>query len=252
MSRTPSSEHKSVKDLHHGSKFGWLLHGASLDPLLRPRRLCQAGRPPPAGLFFVQAEELDLVRRGSWRVVLLVPLLSGPGHLQSPWGGMVLHLGQGHRDGHPLMSQPSAEPSLSPPHRGSRSVFDHVKSISVVEWLYYSKRIFFDREADLSDLCSLIFVVKMCVFVSRPMKLVTFLWKKVRPQNGLLIVLGKETHSETKSWKSSTISTKQNYNNNGKPWKSSRILRVQPNFLFFHCSSFFVICSFFFVYFSFF
>ena len=42
----------------------------------------------------------------------------------------------------------------------------------------------------------------MCVFVSRPMKIATFLGKTITPQNGLLIFLGKETHSETKSWKS--------------------------------------------------
>ena len=42
----------------------------------------------------------------SWRVVFVVPLLPGPGHLRSPWGGMMRHLGQGHGDGHPLMSQP--------------------------------------------------------------------------------------------------------------------------------------------------
>ena len=33
-------------------------------------------------------------------------LLPGPGHLRSPRGGKVRHLGQGHLDGHPLMSQP--------------------------------------------------------------------------------------------------------------------------------------------------
>ena len=49
----------------------------------------------------------------------------------------------------------------------------------------------------------------MCVFVSRPMKIVTFLRKNVTPQNGLLIFLWKETQSETKSWKSSKISTKK-------------------------------------------
>ena len=37
----------------------------------------------------------------------------------------------------------------------------------------------------------------MC-FVSRPMKIVTFLLKTTTPQNGLLIFIGKETHSETK------------------------------------------------------
>ena len=63
-------------------------------------------------------------------------------------------------------------------------------------------------------------------------------------QNGLLIFLWKETHSETKSWKSSRILTKS-YNNNGKPWKSSRILRVNPIFSFFFLfSSFFSIFCF--------
>ena len=102
---------------------------------------------------------------------------------------------------------------------------------------------------------SLSFVGKICVFVSRPMKIVTF-GKYMTPQNGLLIFIWKETHSETKSWKSSSILT-NSYNSNGKPWKSSRILRVNPNFLIFsffhHFSAFFVffIFSLFFI-FSFF
>ena len=50
-----------------------------------------------------------------------------------------------------------------------------------------------------------------------------FFGKNVTPQNGLLIFLWKETHSETKSW------------------KSSMILRVKPNFFIF--LSFFVIFS---------
>ena len=50
--------------------------------------------------------------------------------------------------------------------------------VVVVEWLYYSKRIIIVRWADLSDFFfSFIFVCKMCVFVSRPMKIVTFLRK---------------------------------------------------------------------------
>ena len=45
----------------------------------------------------------------------------------------------------------------------------------------FSKRIIIVREADLSESCfSLILVGKMCVFVSRPMKLVTFLRKTKR------------------------------------------------------------------------
>ena len=44
-----------------------------------------------------------------------------------------------------------------------------------------SKRIIIVRWADLSDFFSLIFVGKMCVFVSRPMKIVTFLRKNDYP-----------------------------------------------------------------------
>ena len=72
----------------------------------------------------------------------------------------------------------------------------------------------------------------------------------------MLIFLGKETHSETKSWKSSRIVDEKSYNNNGKPWKSSSLtLRVNCCFFYFVflCSSFFCVffCVFFFV-FSFF
>ena len=45
----------------------------------------------------------------------------------------------------------------------------------VVEWFFYSKRIIIVRWADLSDFFSLIFVRKMCICVSRPVKIVTFL-----------------------------------------------------------------------------
>ena len=120
-----------------------------------------------------------------------------------------------------------------------------------------SERIIIVRGADSSKKPH-IFDGKMCVFVSRPMKIVTFLRKKrLHPQNGLFIFLGKETHSETKSWKSSRILTKKSYKNNGKPWKSSRILRVNPNFFIF--SLFIIFCffrffsfsSFFFIFFHF-
>ena len=79
-----------------------------------------------------------------------------------------------------------------------------------------------------------------------------FFGKTVTTQNGLFIFLWKETHSETKSLKSSRISKKKSYNNNGYPWKSSKILRLNPNFfIFFHFSYFFSIFSFFFHFFHF-
>ena len=49
----------------------------------------------------------------------------------------------------------------------------HVDVDVDVEWLYYCKRIIIVIWADFSDIFSLIFVGKMCVFVSRPMKIVT-------------------------------------------------------------------------------
>ena len=76
------------------------------------------------------------------------------------------------------------------------------------------------READLSDFFPLILVGQKFVFVLRPMNIVTFLRKNDYSQR-LLIFLWKETHSETKSW------------------KSSRILRVNPCFFIF--LSFFII-----------
>ena len=81
----------------------------------------------------------------------------------------------------------------------------------------------------------------MSVFVSRPMKIVTFLRKTVTSQNGLLIFLWKETHSDNKIMEIVEDFDETSYNNNGKPWKSSRILRVNPNFFIF--LSFFIISS---------
>ena len=46
----------------------------------------------------------------------------------------------------------------------------------VVEWLFSSKRIIIVRWADLSDFFFVHFSSeKMCIFVTRPMKIVTFL-----------------------------------------------------------------------------
>ena len=77
--------HRSIEDLHRGSdthEVSDVLHGVPRDPLLWPRRLCQAGRPPPAGLFVEQAEEHRLGRRSRpelGRVLRLALLLPGPG-----------------------------------------------------------------------------------------------------------------------------------------------------------------------------
>ena len=102
--------HRNIEDLDHGHHVGDVLHGAQLDLFLCSLRLGQAGRPYPlVGVLLVEQLEERLGRRGllsPWRVVLvLVPVLPGPGHDRSLCAVVQL-LGQGHRDGHPLMSQP--------------------------------------------------------------------------------------------------------------------------------------------------
>ena len=78
-----------------------------------------------------------------------------------------------------------------------------------VDWLYYSKRIIIVRWADLSDFFRWFSSVK-CVFLFHVQwKLSLFFGKTITPQNGLLIFLWKDTHSETKSSKSSRILTKK-------------------------------------------
>ena len=85
----------------------------------------------------------------------------------------------------------------------------------VVDWLYYSKRIIVDEGADLSEFFRWFSSVKCVFLLHAQWTLPLFLCKTVTSQNGLLIFLGKETQSETNSW------------------KSSRILRVNPNFFIF-------------------
>ena len=90
----------------------------------------------------------------------------------------------------------------------------------------------------------------MCVFVSRPMKIVTFLKKNADLPKRVV-----DFHRERDTFRNKIMEIvldfdEKSYNNNGKPWKSSRILRVNLFFSFFFlCSSFF---SVFFLFFSFF
>ena len=92
----------------------------------------------------------------------------------------------------------------------------------------------------LSDFL-LIFVCKMCVGVSRPMKTVTFLRK-----NGYTAKRVVDFPQERDTFRNKIMEIvkdfdEENYNNNGKPWKLSRILRVNPIF---HLSFIFLSFSF--------
>ena len=90
----------------------------------------------------------------------------------------------------------------------------------------------------------------MCVFVSRPMKIVTFLWKNdYSPKRVVDSPRDRDTF-RNKIMEIVEDFDEKSYNNNGKPWKSSRILRVNP--IFFIFLSFFFLFSSFFSIFSFF
>ena len=104
-----------------------------------------------------------LGRRGPlspWRVViLLVPLLPGPGHVLSPWSCVVIALGQGHGDAHPCRPQVCTEASLSPP-LGGASVFSprgrphkvhHPRKVTVQTWATLDDRC----DAKTKDPCQL-------------------------------------------------------------------------------------------------
>ena len=70
----------------------------------------------------------------------------------------------------------------------------------------------------------------MCIFVSRPMKIVTFL-----RNNGYLPKRVVDFPRERDTFRNKIMEIiedfdEKSYNNNGKPWKSLTILRVYPKF----------------------
>ena len=86
----------------------------------------------------------------------------------------------------------------------------------------------------LAIFVSLIFIGKMCVFVSRPMKIVTFLLKNdYHPKRVVDFPRERDTF-RNKIMEIVEDFDEKSYNNNGKSWKSSRILRVNPFSFFFH------------------
>ena len=76
----------------------------------------------------------------------------------------------------------------------------------------------------------------MCIFVSRPMKIVPFLLKNGYPPERVVDFPRERATFRNKIMEIVEDCDENSYNNNGKPWKSSRILRVNP---FFHLSLFF-------------
>ena len=95
----------------------------------------------------------------------------------------------------------------------------------------------------------MIFVGKKCVFVSRPMKIVTFLLKNGdHPKRVDDFPLERDTF-RNEIMEIVEDFDEKSYNNNGKPWKSSRILSVNP---FFHFLSFFIMFLHFLKFFHFF
>ena len=83
--------------------------------------------------------------------------------------------------------------------------------------VFYSNRIIVGRWADFIDFFSFIFVGKMCVFVSRPMKIVTFL-RKIgdTPKRVVDFPLKRDTF-RNKIMEIVEDFDEKSYNNNGKP-----------------------------------
>ena len=77
----------------------------------------------------------------------------------------------------------------------------------------------------------------MCVFVSRPMKIVTFLRKNDYTPKRVVDFPRERDTFRNKIMEIVEDFDEKSYNNNGKHWKSSKILRVNP--IFFHFSFFF-------------
>ena len=126
--RTSSCRHTSTSWLSicgtgtssDGAKHGVanLFHGVPLVPLLRPDAN-EAVRPSPFG---VLVEQIEVHR-----------ILPGVGRHLAPWSvvrhgpctserRVVQGCGQLHAHGHPLVSQPRAEPALPPPPCGARNM----------------------------------------------------------------------------------------------------------------------------------
>ena len=89
--------------------------------------------------------------------------------------------------------------------------------VVLVEWLYHSERIIIDKGADLSEVFSLIFVGKMCVFVSRPMNIVTFLRKNDYSPKRVVDFPRERDTFRNKIMEIVTDFDEKSYNNNGKP-----------------------------------
>ena len=90
-----------------------------------------------------------------------------------------------------------------------------------------SERIIIDQGADLSDLFRQFSSGKSVFLFHAQWKLSLFFGKTLTSQNKLLILLKKDTF-RNKIMEIVEDFEEKSYNNNGKPLKSSRILRVNP------------------------
>ena len=91
---------------------------------------------------------------------------------------------------------------------------------------------------------SLIFVCKICVFLSRPMKIVTFLKKNGETPKRVVDFRLERDKLRNTIMEIVEDFDEKSYNNNGKPWKSSGILSVKPKFFIFSMFVMFFVFSF--------
>ena len=114
--------HRIVEKRHQRDCVDDLSHGAPLYPFMRTGQGSNPVRPSPFGVLVVQVE-VHRIHPGvgrhlaPWSVVRLGPCTSERRVVQG--------CGQLHAHGHPLVSQPRAEPALPPPPRGANVTFSH-------------------------------------------------------------------------------------------------------------------------------
>ena len=119
-----------------------------------------------------------------------------------------------------------------------------------VEWLIIVKRMIVVGGADLCKNINRYFSSVKCAFLFHVQGILSLLIGKNGDSAPLVVDVPRERDTlRKKSWKSSRICTKKSYNNNGKPKKSSRILRLKSKsliflyfsvfFIMFHCFHFF-------------
>ena len=172
--RPPRAEHISnlaAHHLRHRSIENWQTRH-EVDDLLHCVPEDQTRERAAAGTFSSNVHlkvhcACRLGRRSAlslWRVVLLTLLFPSPGHVLSPWGGLVLHLGHG--DAQTFVAKELSESSLPPlfsgtdvfamnlrPHEGTKLRATHKGNTTCLGPCVVVVVVVFDTDCEESCVC---------------------------------------------------------------------------------------------------